>query len=150
MLKIWPMDCLLTAATAMSATVFASWSHSLRPRSCRQCPLPSTVNCAVHDSSCSRRYSRSIRNAARPGAKLMCTSGRSRHCLLAVCTAAGQFAKGVQGILHEAALLRSRVASLEEANQALSKCRRAEKIRLQERGSLTQQDAQGLLDQKEA
>ena len=52
--------------------------------------------------------------------------------------------------MHEVVLLRSRVASLKEANQTLSKRRRAKKTRLREGGSLTRQDAQGLLDQKEA
>ena len=52
--------------------------------------------------------------------------------------------------MHEVVLLRSRVSSLEEANQTLSKRRRAKKIRLREGGSLTRQDGQGLLDRKEA
>ena len=38
----------------------------------------------------------------------------------------------------------------EEENQTLSKRRRAKKIRLWEGGSLTRQDGQDLLDQKEA
>lgn len=52
--------------------------------------------------------------------------------------------------MHEVVLLRSRVASLEEANQTLSKRRQIKKVHLQEGGSLTKQDAQDLLDQKEA
>ena len=52
--------------------------------------------------------------------------------------------------MHEVVLLRSRVASLEEANQTLSKRRRAKKTRLREGGLLNKLDTQGLIDQLEA
>lgn len=60
-----------------------------------------------------------------------------------------QFAKGAQGIMHSVALLKDRVALLEEANHTLSKHRRARKTRVRQGGSLTVQDGQDLLDQKD-
>ena len=49
--------------------------------------------------------------------------------------------------MHEVALLRSEVSSLRKANEALSKRRRAKKIRIRLRGSLAVQDIYNLLDQ---
>jgi hypothetical protein len=40
-------------------------------------------------------------------------------------------------IMHEVALLRSRITELEEANERLSKRRKAKKTRLQKGGSLS-------------
>ena len=47
--------------------------------------------------------------------------------------------------MHELALLRSEVHTLREANQTISKRRRAKKKRVQQGGSLTLQDAQALI-----
>jgi hypothetical protein len=55
-----------------------------------------------------------------------------------------QLAKGARRAIHEIALLRAENASLREANDRLSRRRRTKKRRLQEGGSLTLQDAQGL------
>jgi len=51
--------------------------------------------------------------------------------------------------MHQVALLRAEVSSLRTANEALSKRRRAKRTRIQLSGSLTVQDAQDLLDQKD-
>jgi hypothetical protein len=51
-------------------------------------------------------------------------------------------------IIYQVALLQSEVSSLRKANEALSKRRRAKRIRVQLGGSLTIQDVQDLLDQK--
>lgn len=50
--------------------------------------------------------------------------------------------------MHRVALLEVENSSLRKANGALSKRRRAKKTRVRQGGSLTIQDAQGLLDQK--
>ena len=52
-------------------------------------------------------------------------------------------------MMHQVALLRAEVSSLRTANEALSKRRRAKKTRVRLGGSLTRQDAQDLLDQKD-
>ena len=51
--------------------------------------------------------------------------------------------------MHELALLRSEVQTLRQANEALSKRRRAKKTRLQQGGSLSQQEAEELLDYRD-
>ena len=56
-----------------------------------------------------------------------------------------QFTKGSVAIMHEVALLRSRVTELEEANERLSKRRKAKKTRLQKGGSLSVQEAEDLV-----
>jgi hypothetical protein len=61
-----------------------------------------------------------------------------------------QLTKGTMAVMHEVALLRSEVSSLRKANEALSKRRRAKRTRVQLGGSLSVQDANGLLDQKAA
>ena len=48
-------------------------------------------------------------------------------------------------IIHEVALLRSRITELEEANERLSKRRKAKKTRLQKGGSLSVQEAEDLV-----
>jgi len=63
-------------------------------------------------------------------------------------TAVDQLAKGTMAVMHEVALLRSEVSSLRKANEALSKRRRAKRIRVQLGGSLAVQDAKDQLDQK--
>jgi hypothetical protein len=50
-------------------------------------------------------------------------------------------------IIHEVALLRSRITELEEANERLSKRRKAKKTRLQKGGSLSVQEAEDLVAQ---
>ena len=50
-----------------------------------------------------------------------------------------QFTKGSVVIMYEVALLRSRIAELEEANERLSKRRKLKKTRLQKGGSLSVQ-----------
>jgi hypothetical protein len=62
--------------------------------------------------------------------------------------AVDQLTKGTMAVMHEVALLRSEVSSLRKANEALSKRRRAKRTRVQLGGSLSVQDANGLLDQK--
>ena len=62
--------------------------------------------------------------------------------------AVDQFAKGAKVIMHEVALLCVEVSSLCKANEGLSKRRRAKKVRVQLRGSLTVHDATDLLDQR--
>tara|TARA_Y100000815_G_C13314319_1_gene489808 strand:+ start:263 stop:1768 length:1506 start_codon:yes stop_codon:yes gene_type:complete len=63
--------------------------------------------------------------------------------------AVDHFAKGATAMMHQVALLRAEVSSLRTANEALSKRRRAKKTRVRLGGSLTRQDAQDLLDQKD-
>jgi len=62
-----------------------------------------------------------------------------------VIDAVDQFTKGSVAIMHEVALLRSRIAELEEANERLSKRRKAKKTRLQKGGSLSVQEAEDLV-----
>lgn len=62
--------------------------------------------------------------------------------------AVDQIVKGAQSMMHSVALLRDRVATLEEANHTLSKRRRAKRTRIRQGGSLTIQDGQDLLDQR--
>jgi hypothetical protein len=62
--------------------------------------------------------------------------------------AVDQIMKGAQSMMHSVALLKDRVETLERANQALSKRRRAKRTRIHQGGSLTVQDGQDLLDQK--
>ena len=48
-------------------------------------------------------------------------------------------------IMYKVALLRSRITELEEANERLSKRRKAKKTRLQKGGSLSVQEAEDLV-----
>jgi hypothetical protein len=63
--------------------------------------------------------------------------------------AVDQFTKGAMAMMHEVALLRAENSSLRKANEELSKRRRAKKTRVRLGGSLTVQEAQDLLDQKD-
>jgi hypothetical protein len=63
--------------------------------------------------------------------------------------AVDQFAKGAKAMMHQVALLRAENSSLRKANEALSKRRRAKKTRVRLGGSLTVQDAEDLLSQKD-
>jgi hypothetical protein len=62
----------------------------------------------------------------------------------AILEGVSQLAKGAKRAIHELALLRAENTALREANDKLSRRRRTKKRRLQEGGSLTLQDAQGL------
>jgi hypothetical protein len=64
-----------------------------------------------------------------------------------ILNAVDQFTKGSVAIMHEVALLRSRITELEEANERLSKRRRRKKTRLQKGGSLSVQEAEDLVAQ---
>jgi hypothetical protein len=55
--------------------------------------------------------------------------------------------KGTTAIMHENALLKARVRDLEQANEILSRRRRAKRTRLQNRGSMTIQEGQDSIDQ---
>lgn len=59
-----------------------------------------------------------------------------------------QFTKEATSIMHEVALLYVEVILLHTANKAISKRRRVKRTRVQLGGSLSIQDAQDLLDQK--
>jgi hypothetical protein len=64
-------------------------------------------------------------------------------------SAVAQLAKGTELIAHEMTLLHERVRSLEKANQALARRRRAKRTRIQAGGALTTEDAQRLIARKE-
>ena len=63
--------------------------------------------------------------------------------------AVDQFAKGTSKIMHQLVLLKAENQSLRQANEALSKRRRAKKTRLRQGGSLSQQEAQDLQDDRD-
>ena len=60
-----------------------------------------------------------------------------------------QLAKGTELIVHEITLLQDRVRTLEKANKALSKHRKAKRTRLQAGGALTIEEGQALIAEKE-
>jgi hypothetical protein len=61
-----------------------------------------------------------------------------------------QMVKGTATIMHQVVLMKDRIRELEEANRTLSKRRREKKTRIRQGGSLTVQDAQDLVDQRDA
>ena len=63
--------------------------------------------------------------------------------------AVDQIAKGTTAIMHRVALLEAETSTLRKANEALNKRRRGQRKRIQLGGSLTVQDVQDLLDQKD-
>jgi hypothetical protein len=63
--------------------------------------------------------------------------------------AVDQFTKGASQIMHQLALLKAENQNLRQANEVLSKRRRARKTRLQQGGSLSQQGAQELQDERD-
>jgi hypothetical protein len=63
--------------------------------------------------------------------------------------AVDQFARGTSKIMYQLALLKAENQNLRKANETLSKRRRAKKTRLQDGGSLSQQDAQDIQDEKD-
>ena len=65
-------------------------------------------------------------------------------------SAIDQFVKSTQSAMHSYAILKDRVATLEEANRILSKRRREKRKRVHHGGSLRIQDAQNLIDEKDA
>jgi hypothetical protein len=77
-------------------------------------------------------------------------SGHQGSSPTPILDAIDQFAKGAKAMMHEVALLRSEVRILRDANEALSKRRRAKKTRVRNGGTLTIGDAQDLLAQKDA
>ena len=64
-------------------------------------------------------------------------------------SAVTHLAKGTELLAHEMTLMHERVQSLEKANQALAKRKRAKRTRVQAGGSLTVEDAQRLVARKE-
>jgi hypothetical protein len=62
-------------------------------------------------------------------------------------SALDQLAKGTQLIAHSATLIRAHTVAIEKANEALSRRKRRSKKRIQQRGSLSIQDGQFLIDQ---
>jgi hypothetical protein len=65
-------------------------------------------------------------------------------------TGIDQIAKGAQQVMHQLALLKGENASLRKANEALSKRRRAKKTQIRKGGSLSFQDGQDIIDQRDA
>ncbi|KFY28164.1 hypothetical protein V491_00603, partial [Pseudogymnoascus sp. VKM F-3775] len=63
--------------------------------------------------------------------------------------AVDQFTKGALQIMHQLALLKAENQNLQQANEVLSKRRKAKKTRLQQGGSLSQQEAQDLQDERD-
>jgi ABC-type transporter Mla subunit MlaD len=63
--------------------------------------------------------------------------------------AVDQFTKGASQIMHQLALLKAENQNLRQANEVLSKRRRAKKTRLQQGGSLSQRVAQELQDERD-
>jgi translation initiation factor 2B subunit (eIF-2B alpha/beta/delta family) len=61
-----------------------------------------------------------------------------------------QLAKGMELIAHQNALLQDEVRTLQQANQALAKRRRAKRTRVQAGGAITIEDAQVLLAAKDS
>ena len=55
--------------------------------------------------------------------------------------------KGLKAHQHEMALLRAEVKDLQEANHILSQCYREKKTRLRNRGIMTVEEGQALIDQ---
>jgi hypothetical protein len=61
-----------------------------------------------------------------------------------------QLAKGTEAIAHEITLVRAELRTLQDANKALVKRRRTKRTRLQEGGTLTVEDAQVLIAEKDS
>lgn len=59
--------------------------------------------------------------------------------------AVDQLTKGTMAIMHRVAILESEVSSLRKANEARSKCQRANRTRVQHRGSLAVQEEMDLV-----
>ena len=64
-------------------------------------------------------------------------------------SAIDQFAKGAKAIMYEVAFLRAENSTLRKANKALSKRQRAKKTRIQRERTLTVQEAEDLLEQRD-
>jgi hypothetical protein len=63
--------------------------------------------------------------------------------------AVDQFAKGASKMMHQLALLKAENQILQQGIEELSKRRRAKKTRLRQGGSLSQQEAQDLQDERD-
>src|SRR5436853_2997949 len=61
-----------------------------------------------------------------------------------------QLAKGTEAITYEIILLRIELRTTQAANKALAKYRRAKRTRLQEGGTLSVEDARGLMAKKDS
>ena len=61
-----------------------------------------------------------------------------------------QLAKGTEAITYEMTLLRAELRTTQAANKALAKRRRAKRTRLQEGGTLSVEDARGLMAKKDS
>jgi NADH pyrophosphatase NudC (nudix superfamily) len=59
------------------------------------------------------------------------------------------FSKGTKAIMHQIALLKSENQILRQANETLSKRRRAKKTRLRNGGKMTVSEGMGVIDQKD-
>jgi hypothetical protein len=66
-----------------------------------------------------------------------------------ILTAVDQLAKGTQVLAHSVTLMTAEIRTLQKANEALSKRRRAKKTRVRLGGPLTKEDAHDLLAQRE-
>jgi hypothetical protein len=66
-----------------------------------------------------------------------------------ILTAVDQLAKGTQALAHSVALMTAEIGTLQKANEALSKRRRAKKTHVRLGGSLTVGDAHDILAQRE-
>jgi hypothetical protein len=64
-------------------------------------------------------------------------------------SAVKQMATGIERLAHTVTLLQKEASDLRQANEALSKRRRAKKIQIRKGGSLTVSDAQDLISQRE-
>ena len=61
-----------------------------------------------------------------------------------------QIAKGTQQVMHRLALLEGELTSLQRANDALSKRRRAKRTRIKQGGPLSLQEGQSIIDQRDS
>ena len=66
-----------------------------------------------------------------------------------IIAAINQLEKGAEVMLHSAALLKGRVASLEKANEAATTRRKRKKRKIQQRGTLTKAEAEDIIAQKD-
>jgi hypothetical protein len=55
--------------------------------------------------------------------------------------------KGTKAVMHEMALMRAEIQDLRQANEILSRRRRAKRTRLQNRGKMTAEEGRNLTDQ---
>ncbi|KAL1581814.1 hypothetical protein WHR41_09665 [Cladosporium halotolerans] len=75
-------------------------------------------------------------------------SGHQGSSPTPIFSAVRQMAKGIEAMAHSVTLLTAENRTLQKANQALSRRRRAKKTRVRHGGALTAQSARGILAQK--